>query len=151
MKFLKPLLIAFCFMPAISYASLYKGVESTTCFKSQSDLSEGGKCLSKKYSESSQALDNVIADTVKLIKKNNDGPVFNSDDPNQTIGDIYSKYFLTAQKQWMDYRKTLCLAVASQIGQDAEDYGNYINQCEINLNKQHIQEIVGMGIKTEDN
>lgn len=148
MKYLRATLALLFLMPAVSYAALYEGMERDVCFKNQSNIHIAYECLSKKSTESSHALDNIIAETNKHIKINNPGPVFRSEDPKLTIGDIYSKSFLAAQADWKAYRGNLCLAVASQIGEDANDYQSYIDQCVINLNKRHVEEIKMMDIKS---
>ena len=124
-------------MPAVSYAALYEGMERDVCFKNQSNIHIAYDCLSKKSAESSHALDNIIAEMNKQIKINNPGPVFRSEDPKLTIGDIYSKSFLAAQVDWK--------------GEDANDYQSYIDQCVINLNKRHVEEIKMMDIKSGHN
>lgn len=67
------------------------------------------------------------------------------DDASETSGEVYSRRFLAAQDIWKKYRKTLCLAVATEINEDSYDHQSFIDQCEINLNKMHIREIGMMG------
>ncbi|MGL6021124.1 MAG: lysozyme inhibitor LprI family protein [Gibbsiella quercinecans] len=129
------------FMPQSVSAALYEGVERGVCFKKEKNINIAYECLSKKNAELSRSLDELIYEMSRRIKANNDGPVFGSDDPNVTIGDVYSKYFLESQTDWKKYRKNLCLGVASEIGKDTYDYQSYIDQCEINLNKRHMEEI----------
>lgn len=117
------------------------GSETDSCWRNQSDRGKASTCLHEQFDKSNKATDDLISKTVKQIKENNPGPVFKSTDPNLTIGDVYSRHFIEAQKAWKDYREKLCLAVGSQIGEDAYDYWPYIYQCQINLNKRHAEEI----------
>lgn len=43
-------------------------------------------------------------------------------------------------------RTQLCLSVATELNEDAYDYQSYIDQCQINLNKNHSAEITQMGL-----
>ncbi|MSE19021.1 DUF1311 domain-containing protein [Pantoea agglomerans] len=103
-------------------------------------------CLSAKRDNSNKALDALIADTVKRIKANNVGPFNGKESSKETSGDVYSRRFLDAQKKWKDYRTQLCLSVTTELNEDAYDYQSYIDQCQINLNKNHSAEITQMGL-----
>ena len=63
-----------------------------------------------------------------------------------TSGDIYSRRFMKAQTLWKHYRQELCLAVATELDEEAYDYQSFIDQCEINLNKRHTEEISLLGL-----
>lgn len=118
-----------------------EGPEIENCWRNQSDRGKASICLHEQLDKSNKKTDELIIKTVQQIKQNNPGPVFKSTPPNLTIGDVYSKHFIEAQKSWKDYREKLCQAVGSQIGEDAYDYWSYIYQCQINLNKRHAEEI----------
>lgn len=134
--------------PGIAGAALFEGVERNDCFKHQSDYHIAYECLSKKAEKSSLLIDKVIKKTNEKILKENDGPVFGSEDPNETIGELYSKHFISAQESWKKYKNELCLGVGSQIGKDTLDYQSFIDQCEINLNKNHLTELNMMDISS---
>lgn len=122
-------------------ANIIEGTEIENCWCNQPDRGKASTCLHEQFDKSNEDMDALISKTVEQIKENNSGPVFKSTVPDLTIGDVYSKHFLEAQKAWKDYREKLCLAVGSQIGEDAYDYWPYIYQCQINLNKRHAEEI----------
>lgn len=133
--------------PVKSWAELSQGMENDLCYKqSNNDYHKAHDCLLNKKNEIFAQHERIADDTNKRILKNYDGPVFNSNDPDLTIGMVYSKYFLDSQKSWKAYRKNLCLGVASEIGEDTYDYQPSIDQCEINLTKNHIKEIMMMDI-----
>nr|WP_115084771.1 lysozyme inhibitor LprI family protein [Pseudescherichia vulneris] len=100
----------------------------------------------RKKIESESQLEKTIIETNKGIKDNNVGLFNGKEDATKTSGEVYSQRFLHAQKLWKQYRKELCLAVATEINEDAYDYQAFIDQCEINLNKRHGEEIKMMGI-----
>lgn len=68
------------------------------------------------------------------------------EDSPETAGDVYSRRFLDAQKKWKAYRDELCLSVATELDEDSYDYQSYIDQCQINLNRNHANEIAQMGL-----
>ncbi len=132
--------------PMLTSAALYEGSEAKACFAQHADPNQQGKCLQQKKNESESQLEGVIIETNKNIKANNVGLFNGKEAAAETSGEVYSKRFLNAQKLWKQYRKNLCLAVATEINEDAYDYQAFIDQCEINLNKRHIEEIKMMGI-----
>ncbi len=132
--------------PMLASAALYEGPEAKACFAQHADPNQQEKCLQQKKNESESQLEGVIIETNKSIKANNVGLFNGKEDAAETSGEVYSKRFLNAQKLWKQYRKNLCLAVATEINEDAYDYHAFIDQCEINLNKRHIEEIKMMGI-----
>ncbi|MGL6020916.1 MAG: hypothetical protein ACRC0C_20020 [Gibbsiella quercinecans] len=100
-------------LPTKTWAELSQGIENDACFKkNNNDYHKAHDCLSAMKDESEARLEKLIQATNDLIVKNNDVPVFQSDDPNLTIGDVYSKHFLASQKDWQKYKKNLCLGVA---------------------------------------
>ncbi|WP_052250282.1 DUF1311 domain-containing protein [Enterobacter sp. Bisph1] len=117
------------------------GPEIESCFNSNADRGKASECLHALSDKSNKNLDELITNTVKQIKENNTGPVYNNANPELTIGDVFSKFFIQSQDSWKQYRKNLCLGVGSQIGEDTYDYWPYIYQCKINLNKRHPEEI----------
>ena len=117
------------------------GSETDTCWHNNADRGKASECLHALSDKSNQSMDELIAKTVMQIKENNTGPVYKSKDPQLTIGDVFSKLFLESQNSWKEYRKSFCLGVGSQIGEDTYDYWPYIYQCQINLNKRHTEEI----------
>lgn len=135
----------FCF-PLVASAALYEGPEAKACFTEHAEPRQQEKCLQQKKKQSELKMENFIAETNKRIKDNNIGSFNGKDDSDEKSGDVYSKRFLDAQNQWKKYRERLCLAVATEINEDAYDYQSFIAQCEINLNKRHIEEIKMMGI-----
>lgn len=122
-------------------ADIIAGSETDTCWHNNADRGKASECLHALSDKSNKEMDELIAKTVRQIKENNSGPVFKGEDPQQTIGDVFSNLFLDSQNSWKEYRKSLCLGVGSQIGKDAYDYWPYIYQCQINLNKRHVEEI----------
>ncbi|WP_029590101.1 lysozyme inhibitor LprI family protein [Franconibacter pulveris] len=117
------------------------GPEIDNCWRNNADRGKASECLHVLSDKSNKEMDELIAKTVRQIKENNSGPVYKGEDPQQTIGDVFSNLFLDSQNSWKEYRKNLCLGVGSQIGEDAYDYWPYIYQCQINLNKRHVEEI----------
>lgn len=136
--------------PLAANAELSAGQERDICFKQNKDIPSSYNCLSAQKEASDKKMDALITETVKRIKANNVGPFNGKQDNPETAGDVYSQRFLKAQKSWKDYRSQLCLAVATELDEDAEDYQSYIDQCEINLNKNHTSEIVQMGLPPAD-
>lgn len=136
--------------PLAAHAELSTGSERDACFKQNKDIPAAYNCLTAKKEDSSKKLDQLIAETVKRIKANNVGPFNGKEDNPETAGDVYSRRFLKAQKSWKDYREQLCLAVATELDEDAYDYQSYIDQCQINLNKNHASEITQMGLPAAD-
>lgn len=132
------------------HAELSTGLERDLCFKQNKDIPSAYNCLSAKKEASNKKLDVLIAETVKRIKANNVGPFNGKEDSPETAGDVYSQRFLKAQKSWKDYRDQLCLSVATELDEDADDYQSYIDQCQINLNKNHASEIAQMGLPPAD-
>ena len=130
--------------PLAVHAELSTGQERDLCFKQNADIPSAYNCLSAKKEASTKKLDALIADTVKAIKADNIGPFNGKEESTQTSGEIYSQRFLKAQKSWKAYREELCLSVATELDEDATDYQSYIDQCVINLNKNHTQEILQM-------
>jgi hypothetical protein len=133
-------------VPVIARAELSSGPERDSCFKQNEDIPAAYNCLSAKKDASNKALDALITDTVKRIKANNIGPFNGKETSKETSGEVYSRRFLDAQKTWRDYRTQLCLSVATELDEDAYDYQSYIDQCQINLNKNHSAEIAQMGL-----
>ncbi|MEN3753802.1 lysozyme inhibitor LprI family protein [Mangrovibacter yixingensis] len=132
--------------PLVAHAELSTGTERDTCFKKNTDISSDYNCLSAKREASSKKLDELIAETVKRIKANNIGPFNGKEGSSETAGDVYSHRFLDAQKKWKEYRDELCLSVATELDEDSDDYQSYIDQCVINLNKNHTNEIIQMNL-----
>ncbi|MCU5772855.1 DUF1311 domain-containing protein [Erwiniaceae bacterium BAC15a-03b] len=132
--------------PVTGFADLYYGNEAADCFSGSNERHKQEHCLSNKRDKSDKEVDLSINETNKRIKANNIGPFNGKEDAKETSGDVYSKRFLAAQKEWKKYRDQLCLAVATEIDEDAYDYQSYIDQCTINLNKRHIDEINMMGL-----
>lgn len=145
---MKKILTMLCllFAPLAANAELSTGQERDICFKQNGDIPSAYNCLSVKKDASGKKLDVLIAETVKRIKANNVGPYNGKEDSTETAGDVYSRRFLKAQKSWKDYRDQLCLSVATELDEDADDYQSYIDQCQINLNKNHASEIEQMGL-----
>ncbi|GAA3915796.1 hypothetical protein GCM10022405_46180 [Gibbsiella dentisursi] len=54
--------------------------------------------------------------------------------------------FWMRKKKWKAYRDELCLSVATELDEDSYDYQSYIDQCQINLNNNHANEIAQMGL-----
>ncbi|MFC0141758.1 lysozyme inhibitor LprI family protein [Erwinia mallotivora] len=144
MKLLK-LMVLFLFSSS-AMAALFESTEGQTCFRQYSEPVQQNDCLSKAKQESETHLDALISETDKRIKANNPGPFNGVENIPITSGDMYSKRFLMAQKIWKQYRKKMCLAVATELDEDAYDYQSFIDQCEINLNKRHEEEIHLMGL-----
>lgn len=139
-------LLGIFIFPLTVQAELSIGQERDTCFKKNKDILSAYNCLSAKKEVSNKKLDTLISETVKRIKENNVGHFNGKDDSKETAGDIYSRRFLQAQKSWKDYRSQLCLSIATELDEDSYDYQSYIDQCQINLNKNHANEISQMGL-----
>lgn len=133
-----------------AHAELTTGVERDLCFKKNEDIPSAYNCLTVKKESSNKEMDTLIAETVKRIKANNVGPFNGKEDNPETAGDVYSQRFIEAQKFWKSYRDKLCLSVATELDEDADDYQSYIDQCQINLNKNHAGEIAQMGLPPAD-
>ncbi|WP_312685791.1 lysozyme inhibitor LprI family protein [Kosakonia sp.] len=141
------IVLAGLFLPLKAFAGLGEGLETEQCYKKyNNDYHMAHDCISQKKKEILSKLDEFIKSTGNDIVKHYDGPVFNSNDENLTIGDVYRTHFIASQKNWEIYRKELCLGVASEIGKETYDYQPTIDQCEINLTKRHIEEIKLMSI-----
>ncbi|MFZ4832450.1 lysozyme inhibitor LprI family protein [Rouxiella sp. Mn2063] len=145
---MKKILIIFgsLLTPLAAHAELSAGPERDACFKQNKDIPSAYNCLAAKKDASSKKLDALIDETVKRIKANNVGPFNGKEENSETAGDVYSQRFLNAQKSWKGYRDELCLSVATELDEDADDYQSYIDQCKINLNKNHTNEIAQMGL-----
>ncbi|SER30508.1 Protein of unknown function [Rosenbergiella nectarea] len=139
-------LLGIFIFPLTVQAELSIGQERDTCFKKNKDIPSAYNCLSAKKEVSNKKLDTLISETVKRIKANNVGPFNGKDDSKETAGDVYNRRFLQAQKSWKDYRSQLCLSIATELDEDSYDYQSYIDQCQINLNKNHANEISQMGL-----
>lgn len=136
-------------LPTKVWAELSQGSENDICYKqSNDDYHRAHDCLTHKKNDIFAQYKKIVDDVNNRILKNYDGPVFKSEDPDLTVGTVYSKCFLEAQKDWEKYREKICLGVASEIGEDTYDYQPVIDQCEINLTKRHIDEIKMLGIPT---
>ncbi len=134
-------------LPTKVWAELSQGSESDMCYQQNNDdYHRAHKCLTQKKNQIFTQYKMIVGDVNTRILKNYDGPVFKSEDPDLTVGTVYSKYFLESQKDWEKYREKICLGVASEIGEDTYDYQPAIDQCEINLTKRHIDEIKMMGV-----
>ncbi len=140
------LLIASLILPLSGKANISWGEEWENCFKNEKVPPLGYKCLSDKKETSEKQLDLLIAKSVKSIKINFIGVFNGKEDATETYGDVYSIRFLKSQDTWKQYRKEFCLAAASQINEDAYDYQANIDQCEINLNRRHKEEINLLGL-----
>ncbi|WP_312686136.1 DUF1311 domain-containing protein [Kosakonia sp.] len=144
---MKHIVGAVIFMTGISVtyaadkADITAGPERDRCWHDYSDRGKASECLHELSDKSNKKMDAMITATARQIKENNTGPVFRSNNPQRTIGDDFSKFFLASQNSWKAYRKNFCLGVGSQIGEDAWDYWPYIYQCQINLNQRHAEEI----------
>lgn len=145
-KYVITLLLACSALPLTANAALSWGAERNICFKQEKTIPLAYDCLAKKKDDSDRKLDALISETDKRIKANNIGPFNGKEDAKETSGDVYSRRFLEAQEKWKQYRQELCLAVATEIDEDAYDYQSYREQCEINLNKRHMDEINLMGL-----
>ena len=138
--------VSLMYLPMLASAALYEGSEAKACFAQHANPNQQMSCLHQKKIESESQLQKVIIETNTSIKTNNVGLFNGKEDATETAGEVYSQRFLHAQKLWKQYRKELCLAVATEINEDAYDYQSFIDQCEINLNKKHLKEIKMMGI-----
>lgn len=145
-KYVITLLVACSALPLTANAALSWGAERDSCFKQEKTIPLAYNCLAKKKDDSNRKLGALISETDKRIKANNIGPFNGKEDAKETSGDVYSKRFLESQEKWKQYRQELCLAVATEIDEDSYDYQSYRDQCEINLNKRHIDEIHLMGL-----
>jgi len=134
-------LIALIMFSLPSYAELSTGKERDSCFKEHKEIADAYNCLHQKRIESDSQLDALISEASKKILSNYDYPPEKPDSSVETVGSVYNKYFLDSQKAWVTYKKYLCLGVASSIGERAHDYQSYKDQCEINMNKHHTEEI----------
>ena len=138
--------VAFLILPLSGKATISWGEEWESCFKNGKMPALGYECLSDKKETSEKQLDSLIAKSGKSIKTNFIGAFNGKEDATETYGDVYSTRFLKSQDIWKQYRKEFCLAVASQINKDAYDYQANIDQCEINLNRRHKEEINLLGL-----
>ena len=136
----------FLLTPLTTMAALYEGTEAKECFTNNENSPQQENCLSEQKIKSENKLSALIFETEKRIKANNIGSFNGKEEANETYGDVYSRRFLQAQEKWKEYRHELCLAVATEINEDAWDYQSYRDQCEINLNKRHMEEINLMGL-----
>ena len=136
----------FLLIPLTTLAALYEGTEAKGCFTNNENSYQQENCLSEQKIKSENKLNALIFETEKRIKANNIGSFNGKEEANETYGDVYSRRFLQAQEKWKEYRHELCLAVATEINEDAWDYQSYRDQCEINLNKRHMEEINLMGL-----
>ncbi|MFS2225296.1 lysozyme inhibitor LprI family protein [Pantoea sp. B65] len=127
--------------PDAGSAALHEGKEARDCFFNNTDRYAQEDCLFKKRQESDKKIDSLISETNKRIKANNLAPFNGKADAKETSGEVYSRRFMAAQNKWKEYRDELCLAVATELDEDAYDYQLYIAQCQINLNQRHIEEI----------
>jgi len=107
--------------PLAAHAELSAGQECDACFKQNKDIPAACNCLSAEKDRSGKKLDALITETVKRIKANNINPFNDKEENTETAGDVYSKRFLEAQKSWKEYRDRLCLAVATELDEDAYD------------------------------
>ena len=138
------------FSPFAGAKGLFEGSESKFCFESTPDVPQQNNCLSDASEKSQKKLDRLINITRKRIKVYNLGPFYLKGPITPTIGDVYSKRFMKAQIIWKRYRKELCLAVAGELYEDSWDYSRFMEQCQINLNKRHMEEIEAMGYDTDE-
>lgn len=143
---LRMIIISALILPAVVHAELSTGPERDVCFKQNESIPAAYNCLSAKKDASGKKLDALIEETDKRIKANNVGPFNGKEDSKETAGDVYSRRFLDAQAKWKTYRDELCLSVATELDEDSYDYQSYIDQCQINLNKNHTVEIEQMGL-----
>ena len=141
--------LGFFIFPLTVKAELSIGQERDMCFKNNKDIPSSYNCLSSKRQISNDKLDALISETVRRIKENNVGPFNGKEGSKETAGDVYSKRFLQAQKDWKSYRSKLCLSIATELDEDSDDYQSYIDQCQINLNKNHTNEILQMGLPSD--
>ena len=145
-KYVIALLAAPLMFPIYGKANISWGGEWESCFKNEKSPTLGYECLSNKKKISEKQLDLLIDKSVKSIKTNFIGAYNGKEDATETYGDVYSTRFLKSQETWKKYRKEFCLSVASQLNEDAYDYQANIDQCQINLNKRHEEEINLMGL-----
>ena len=138
--------VSLVYLPMLASAALYEGSEAKACFAQHANPNQQMSCLHQKKIESESKLQKVIIETNTSIKTNNVGLFNGKEDATENAGEVYSQLFLHAQKLWKLYRKEQCLAVATEVNEDAYDYRAFIDQCEINLNKKHLKEIKMMGI-----
>lgn len=144
---MKKLVLTIIFMALVPSAysaeklDIVAGPETDNCWRNNADRGKASECLHAISDKSNKNMDELITNTVRQIKENNGGSVYNNKDSQLTIGDVFSKFFVDSQNAWKEYRKNFCLGVGSQIGEDTYDYWPYIYQCQINLNKRHAEEI----------
>ncbi len=136
----------FLILPLPGIAALSESPEAKECFKKYNIPAKQDECLSKARMDSETDLDALISETVKRIKANNMGWFNGKENASVTSGDIYSRRFMKAQALWKHYRQELCLAVATELDEEAYDYQSFIDQCEINLNRRHTEEINLLGL-----
>ncbi|MEW5291958.1 DUF1311 domain-containing protein [Erwinia papayae] len=132
--------------PLTGLADITWGDEWDSCFKKEENPSLSYSCLADKKKASSKQLDELITATVKKIKVSFIGALNGQEEAGQTYGDVFSRRFIKSQNIWKQYRKEFCHAMASQLNEEAWDYQANIDQCEINLNKRHEEEIHLMGL-----
>lgn len=136
----------FFILPLPGIAALSESPEARECFKKYNIPAKQDECLSKARMDSETDLDALISETVKRIKANNIGWFNGKENASVTSGDIYSRRFMKAQTLWKHYRQELCLAVATELDEEAYDYQSFIDQCEINLNRRHKEDINLLGL-----
>ncbi|MDK9355806.1 DUF1311 domain-containing protein [Lelliottia sp. V106_10] len=129
---------------------LYEGEEATQCYKPPVDVHLLNNCFSAAEEKSNRKLDALIHNTSEKIKKTVLGSSNYKDPDAPPLGEVYSQRFLKAQILWKQYKNELCLAVAGEIPEDSLTYYQSLEQCQINLNKRHMEEIEAMGFDSDE-
>ena len=129
---------------------LYEGDEANKCYKPPVDVHLLNNCFTAAAEKSNRKLDALIYNTSEKIKKTVLGSSNYKDPDSPPLGEIYSERFLKAQMLWKQYKNELCLAVAGEIPEDSLTYYQSLEQCQINLNKRHMEEIEAMGFDTDE-
>lgn len=145
-KYVTTLLMTLLILPVFGKADISWGEEWDACFKQGKSPTQGYECLSQKKDSSVKRLNVLIDESAKRIKDNFTGAFNGNEDATETYGDVYSGRFIKSQETWKEYREEFCLAVATQLNEDAYDYQANIDQCVINLNKRHEEEINLIGL-----
>lgn len=126
---------------SLSITSLMDGSEKNACYADVDDRHKGENCIELQWKKSNTEVDHILSKKLSsIISDPNLMDPFNSKS-EETKGSVFRKELLKSHKAWKEYKRVLCLTVASQVGEEGFDYQPTIEQCEINMNNRRIEEI----------
>ncbi|MEB8680196.1 lysozyme inhibitor LprI family protein [Cronobacter malonaticus] len=125
----------------VAASSIIYGEAAHMCAKS-ADYSAGTECLEKLRQQTEQTLQRTLAAASKQIQSENwlEANADYEDEDSKIVVDT-ANALKNDQAAWEKHKALFCQVASSQISAKTPNYWVLSTQCEINMNKAHIDEL----------